>query len=120
MGDQYLYSSILQDLRNFNFFTHQDPKVTLTTFILSLLPLPFAETIKSLGFFNRYLFLILFLWLYSKKFLSGMPLFFILFYPSLVFYTSLSLRDPIVLFFMIISVIFLIEKKTEKERKSYQ
>ena len=75
------------------------------------MPLPFVETIQSLGFFNRYLFMILFIWIYNKNFLKGLPLYFILFYPSLIFYTSLSLRDPVVLFFMILGTVFLIEKK---------
>ena len=47
----------------------------------------------------------------SQKVLNGLPLYFILFFPSLVFYTSLGLRDPLVLIFMILGVIFLIEKK---------
>ncbi len=111
MGDQYLYYSILQEVRHLNIFSHNDTKPLVTAWILSILPVPFVETIKSLGFFNRYLFLIVFLWLYSKKFLNGGNLYFLLFYPSLVFYTSLSLRDPLVMILMILSVIFLIEKK---------
>ena len=112
MGDQYLYFSILQNTRSFDFLSHEDPKPLITSWLLSLMPLPFVETIQSLGFFNRYLFMILFIWIYNKNFLKGLPLYFILFYPSLIFYTSLSLRDPVVLFFMILGTVFLIEKKS--------
>ena len=45
-----------------------------------------------------------------KKFLNGLPLYFILFFPSLIFYTSLGLRDPLVLIFMILGNIFNREK----------
>ena len=111
MGDQYLYFSILQNTRSFDFLSHEDPKPLITSWLLSLMPLPFVETIQSLGFFNRYLFIIFFILIYNKNFLKGLPLYFILFYPSLIFYTSLSLRDPVVLFFMILGTVFLIEKK---------
>ena len=126
--DQLAYTFMLQEVRSFNFF-HGDKifiensktliddsylisnKQLVTSWFLALIPLPFVETIKSLGFFNRFLFMILFIWLYKKKFLTGMTLFFIIFYPSLILYTSLSLRDPLIMFFMIMAAIFLIDKK---------
>ena len=106
----------MKEVRAGNFLpNHQyhgiDKSSIITSWFLSLLPIPFFETIKSMGFFNRFLFLILFLWLYNKKFLQGITLFFIIFYPSLVFYTSLSLRDPLVLFLMIVGTIYLVDKR---------
>ncbi len=111
MGDQFFYFHTMQEVRSLNIFVEKDIKALMTSWFLSLIPLPYVETVKSLGFFNRLLFLILFCWLYNKKFLRGLPLLFFIFYPSLVFYTSLSLRDPLVLSLMLISIIFLIEKK---------
>lgn len=114
MNDQSLYSSTLNLMRtgNASQIDHLDHhKVVMTTRFLTFIPLPFIETINSVGFFNRFLFLILFIWLYQKKFLRGLPLYFILFYPSLLLYTSLSLRDPLIMFLMTISVIFFIDKK---------
>ena len=111
MPDQFLYTSTLEQVRSFNYFYDDNPKSRYTAWILSILPIPFAETVKSMGFYNRFLFLIIFLWLYNKKFLSGMSLSFILFYPSFVLYTSLSLREPIILFLMILGIIFFIDKK---------
>lgn len=86
-------------------------KAVVTSWFLALLPVPFVETENSIGFFNRFLFLILFLWLYQKKFLKGLPLYFIIFYPSLVLYSSLGLRDMLILFLMVVSIIFLVEQK---------
>ena len=111
MSDQFFYTETLKEVRSFNFFPDKDKNALVTSWLLSILPLPYVETVKSIGFYNRFLFLILFVWLYNKKFLRGMPLFFIIFYPSLIFYTSLSLRDPLILFLMIVGVIFLIDKK---------
>ena len=89
----------------------QTAKATISSWFLAILPVPFVETENSIGFFNRFLFLILFLWLYQKKFLKGLPLYFIIFYPSLVLYASLGLRDMIILFLMVVSIIFLVEQK---------
>lgn len=111
MPDQLLYVKNLEEVRSFNFFSNSNPKSYFTVWFLSLLPLPFAETVKSMGFYNRLLFLIFFLWLYKKNFLRGMSLQFLIFYPSLVLYTSLSLRDPFIMFLMIVSIIFFIDKK---------
>ena len=111
MKDQFFYFNAMSEIRSFNLFPEMDINAVMTSWFLSTLPIPFVETVKSVGFFNRFLFLILFLWLYSKKFLQGMTLFFVLFYPSLVLYTSLSFRDPLILFLMIIGIICLVDKK---------
>lgn len=111
MSDQFLYFNTFNEVRSLNYLIDKNPKALYTSWFLSILPLPFAETIKSIGFYNRFLFLILFLWLYKKKFLRGLPLLFLLFYPSLVFYTSLSLRDPLIMFLMVVSVVLFIDKK---------
>ena len=121
MKDQYKYWRAIEEVRSLNFFPDffieeggragLFEKVVIPSWFLSILPIPFIESIKSIGFFNRFSFLILFLWIYSKNFLNGMPLLFILFYPSLLLYTSLSLKDPLVLIFMLTSTIFLIDQK---------
>lgn len=111
MSDQFLYYRTLEEMRSFNYFFDENPKALITSWFLSVLPLPFAETIKSMGFYNRFLFLILFLWLYQKRFLRGMPLLFLLFYPSLVLYSSLTIRDPFVMTLMVVSVVLFIDKR---------
>ena len=111
MSDQFMYFRTLEEVRSFNYAYSENIKGTYTAWLLSILPLPFAETIKSMGFYNRFLFIILFIWLYQKKFLRGMPLFFVLFYPSLVLYSSLTIRDPLIMTMMVVSVILFIDKK---------
>ena len=116
--DQWHYFRAMENTRALNFMYSFEElienkfiKFYITSSVLSFLPLPYVETIKSVGFFNWFLFIFVFLWLYSKRFLKGLPLLILLFYPSLVFYTSLSLRDPLILIIMIVSVVFLIDKK---------
>ena len=80
MGDQFFYTETLKEIRSFNFFPDKDKNALVTSWFLSILPLPFVETVKSIGFYNRFLFLILFVWLYNKKFLRGMSLYLLIFY----------------------------------------
>ncbi len=111
MPDQFRYFDAVSQLRLLNFNHDDNYKIIITSWFLNFLPLPFLETITSLGFYNRFMFIVLFVWLYKKKFLSGITLYIVLFYPSLLLYTSLSLRDPLILILMIISTIFFLEKK---------
>ena len=111
MPDQFQYFDEVRQLRSFNFETVSNIKLRVSNLMLAMVPLPYVETIKSLGFFNRLIATVLTIWLYSKKNLRGWPLLFILFYPSFLLYSSLSLRDTAVFTFMIISVILFIENR---------
>lgn len=112
MPDQFKYFGVVNSIRNFD-FAYDIPSATVhyASVMLSFIPIPFVETIKSLGFFNRLLFMILLIWIYKKNFLRGLPLYFILFFPSLALYTSLSLRDTLIMFFMIVATVLFLEKK---------
>ncbi len=110
MPDQYIYFSHVQDIRSLD-YERGNLKLIISNWMLALIPLPYVETIKSLGFFNRLIATILIIWLYSSKNLRGWPLLFLIFYPSFLLYSSLALRDTIVFASMIISVILFIENK---------
>ena len=125
MNDQVQYTYMLQSIREGNLFNsyvsqscpdpHDCPfvnyqKPLITGLFLSILPVPFIESINSFGFFNRFLFMVFFIWLYHKKFLKGLPLYLILFYPSLLLYSSLALRDLLIIVLMIASAIHFIDK----------
>ena len=111
MPDQFQYFHEVRQIRSFDFEPVRNMRLTVSNWIFALTPLPYVETIKSLGFFNRLIATVLTIWLYSKKNLRGWPLLFILFYPSFLLYSSLSLRDTIVFMFMIVSVILFIENR---------
>lgn len=111
MPDQFKYFGFVQQLRHLDFELITNTKLLISSWMLALIPLPYVETINSLGFFSRLMATVLIIWLYSSKQIRGWPLLFILFYPSFLLYSSLSLRDTLVFTFMILSVIFFIENK---------
>ncbi len=112
MPDQFQYYNVSRGIRSFAFDSFSESSTVETAgWMLALIPLPYVETIQSLGFFNRFLVTVLIIWLYSSKKIRGWPLLFMLFYPSLLLYSSLTLRDTLVLVFMILSIIFFIENR---------
>ncbi|MDF1584446.1 MAG: hypothetical protein P1P78_14215 [Methyloprofundus sp.] len=112
MPDQFKYLHIVQSLRAGD-LSHGPTSQTVewASWFLALVPLPFVETIHSLGFYNRFIATLLVIWLYSSKSLRGWPLLFVLFYPDFLIYSSLALRDTLILLFMLTSVLFLIENR---------
>ena len=69
-----------------------------------LMPFPFAVTPISLGFFNAFLYLSLFFWLYRKGVFTNFSMWFYLLYPSFALYTGMGLRDTFILIFMVVAV----------------
>lgn len=112
MPDQWQYFYTVQEIRSFPpNEIHESRSVEFASWMLSFIPLPYVETIRSLGFFNRLIVTFLTIWLYASKNLRGWPLLFLLFYPSLLLYSSLSLRDTLVMLFMLLPIILFIENK---------
>ena len=78
--------------------------VTLTAKMLGVVPLPNYMTVTSLAFANKFLLFVTFLWL--KRFFTNeneVLLYFLI--PSIILYSSMSLRDTLVI---ILSLIFII------------
>lgn len=112
MPDQFKYFSIVQSLRGWDFnYIKYSTTVELSSWFLALIPLPFVETIQSLGFYNRFIATILIIWLYAKKCLRGWSLLFLLFFPSFLLYSSLALRETLIFAFMLLSIMFFIENR---------
>lgn len=111
MPDQFKYFGKVQSLRYLDTDFGANIKIWLSTWMLAFIPLPYVETINSLGFFSRFLATVTVIWLYSSKKLRGWPLLFILFYPSFLLYSSLALRDTLVFTLMILSVILFLENR---------
>ena len=112
MPDQFQYYNVSKGIRSFALESFSESTtVENAGWMFALIPLPYIETIQSLGFFNRFMVTILIIWLYSSKNIRGWPLLFMVFYPSLLLYSSLTLRDTFVLIFMVLSIIFFIENR---------
>ena len=78
--------------------------IQLTAKILGVIPLPNYMTVTSLAFANMFLLFVIFLWF--KRFFSNeneVLLYFLI--PSLILYSSVSLRDLLII---VISVLFII------------
>lgn len=116
MPDQFLYLHTAQKLRNFDLSvlssdSYLNIQVKIAGLLFAVAPIPFVETVYSLAIYNRFVYSLLSMWLYSQKNLRGWPLLFFLTYPSLILYSSLSLRDTFVMTFMVITTIFFLERK---------
>ncbi len=111
MPDQFRYLSSISSFREFEIVQEESATVNIAGFFLSFIPIPFVINLIGVAFINKMLFLILFLWLYNKKLLHGFLLYFVLLYPDSILYSSLALRDILILTFMIVGSIFLVNKK---------
>ena len=84
--------------------------IALTANILGVIPLPNYMTVTSLAFANMFFLFVTFLWF--KKFFSNeneVLLYFLI--PSLILYSSLSLRDSLIIVISLMSIINLIRDR---------
>lgn len=79
--------------------------------LLSLLPFPKPISIISLGFYNTFLYILLFFILYVKRVFTKVSVWFYLLFPSAALYSALSLRETLILFFMTLVLVFARESK---------
>ncbi len=77
-------------------------RLAISKYIYSFLPVPFIEGFKSIGFANRFILILLVIFLVKKKFDNDFILI-LLFLPSIVLYSSVSLRDNLVI---VLSILF--------------
>ncbi len=80
----------------------------------SLMPFPTPVSPISLGFYNTFLYLLLFFVLYVKNIFTRFSILFYLLFPSLALYTGLALRETLIFFFMILALVFSRESKIIK------
>lgn len=105
MPDQYTYWRMLTAIRDFSYNPNfYNSRVTEASYIYAFLPLPFIETVSSLGFFNKFLLIVLFIWASTVLKLRGWILWFLMLYPSLLLYSSLGLRDMLICLFMVFAL----------------
>ena len=117
-GDQFRYAaevmlqkssgSSLNNLTGFQVF--DTTAIPLTAKILGVIPLPNYMTVTSLAFANMFFIFVTFLWF--KRFFSDeneVMLYFLI--PSLILYSSLSLRDSLIIVLAILFIINLIRDR---------
>ena len=118
MPDQFRYWHSVNELRSGELgfiaaFQSRDTVLTASA-LLALVPLPTPVSIISLGFYNTFLYIVLFLVLYVKNVFTRVSLWFYLLFPSVALYTALSLRETLIFFFMVLTVTYARESKVFK------
>ncbi|WP_165743735.1 hypothetical protein [Pseudoalteromonas sp. Z9A6] len=110
MGDQFRYTGAVREIRESFELTSEIGNVANASWILAFIPLPFVETIKSLGFFNKLIFVLMFIFLYKKGVLTRFSAYFLLLYPSILLYTGLSIRDTVIFSCMMLTAYFAVKR----------
>lgn len=101
-GDQFRYQSTVSEIRA-GIPATEFGTVLNASWMLSAIPLPLNETISSIGFFNKFIFIVLFGFLYKNKVLTTFSTHFYLLYPSFALYSGLTLRDMLITASMLIA-----------------
>ncbi|WP_201565929.1 hypothetical protein [Psychrobacter sp. CMS30] len=118
MPDQFRYWRGVNAIRSgelglIEAFTGGD-NVFQASAMLALLPFPAPVSPISLGFYNTFLYIVLFFVLYVKNIFTKVSIWFYLLFPSMALYTALSLRETLILFFMLLTIVYARESKILK------
>ena len=115
--DQSKYFALSHNFRNFDWSFSQESlsiqsiSVYTSGFLYSFLTFPFIETYKSIAFLNRFLFVSTVYFLFEKKKLDLLSKNYLLFSPTIILYTSLSLRESLIIIFFFLFIYFLYKQK---------
>jgi len=107
--DQTKYLRHASSCRDFSCLS-KNPTILTSGIIYAFSPLVSLETLKSIAFANRLFLILLILFLYLKK-IDNLFLIILIFLPGLVLYSSISIRDTLVIIFSILSFYYFFEKK---------
>ncbi|MDX2372583.1 hypothetical protein NJD71_00395 [Psychrobacter sp. PP-21] len=118
MPDQFKYWRGVNALRNGE-LSYIDAlvnggNVEQASAFLALIPFPAPVSVISLGFYNTFLYIILFFILDVKKIFTDISIWFYLLFPSAALYTALSLRETLIFFFMVLTLVYARESKIFK------
>ncbi len=86
-------------------------KVLFSSSFFAFSPILSLETYKGISLFNRAIFIFTLIFLSQKKFLDNLNLIVFLLAPSLMLYSSIALRDNLVIILMFWFLYFFYEKK---------
>lgn len=112
MPDQFEYFKIAKDIRNLDYNSVNLNTVGISSVFFALFPIPFINSIYSICIINYLLYLFLFFFLLKNNILnSKFIIYFYLFFPSLLMYSSLSLRDMTIFVIMSLGIHFLLVKQ---------
>lgn len=119
MPDQFKYWKAVNGLRSGDVdflvaLEGGDGNVVQSGVFFALMPFPTPVSPISLGFYNTFIYIILFFILYVKKIFTNLSLWFYLLFPSVALYTALSLRETLIFFFMTLAIVYARESRIVK------
>ena len=79
--------------------------------LLSIIPIPYLGTIYAATFLNKFMLLILIIYLIKYNYIKDNQFIILLLYPSLFLYSSLMLKETAIIFLITFSYIHLTERK---------
>lgn len=82
--------------------------IRIPSIILASMPMPFIETINSIGFIHKGLLGIFTITLFLKKYIDKYFFYFLNLCPSIFLYSSLSLKDNLVLIYCLLIILSII------------
>jgi len=120
MGDQFLYASQIINIKSglysadnvtasfgsLDYF--KQARILVSTYILSYIPIFSLSSVTSLAFINKLLIFLMFLFLQSR--IPVKYALYLILIPSLILYSSVSLRDTLVLVATVFAIFYLIER----------
>ena len=120
MPDQFAYLEEISKLKSGNLealdFTSLDgikrSRLYLATYLFNSIPLISYYGIYALAFANKLLAILLFIFLFNR--IKTQHLIWVFLLPSFILYTSVSLRDFLIIFISSLSLVWLIERKLIK------
>ena len=86
-------------------------KMVYSSLIYALFPFPFINSIQSVAMINFLIYLLLFVLMMKNNMSNNSVVYFYLLFPSLLLYSSLALRDTLVLLFLFFGTFLLLIKE---------
>lgn len=110
MADQIPYTNFVRDIRTG--ITPDTGHISLySSYIYSLFPLATPSSVISFGMYNKILFIITFIFLKKYRYINTNNLIVLILFPSLLLYSSLALREMLVLTTMILWLLCILNRK---------
>jgi len=115
--DQSRYVMLTDSIRNswiygnFKPQSNEDIKVVLSSYVFALFPILTFNTINSVAFASKGIYFLSLIYINSKIKIKDTFKIFLLFTPSVLIYSSLSLRDILILSFMLLSFFLIVYEK---------
>ena len=111
LPDQTKYLRETMYIRDFNFETLDGRKsIFYPSLIFSIIPVPFIQTFNDIGIINRTLISLLAIYLIKNK-TKKIFIYFLILSPTLLLYSSVALKDALVVIITILSFEALLKKK---------